>query len=171
MSITIAQAMKLLEDLQRELSVWQEVEVFLNGFVRQEEQDSVRKVITTEPWNANGCPPASIVVPEDVVKDAIRKVRLTELEPRQRRIASLQNLSIKEEVIDGVRNECSGTGAEENPEEEHKLPQRKSKGAGKGNTKPRRAKPKVAAEDSGSGKTNRCLIPKPEGIGEVGKSA
>ena len=157
MSLTIAQAMKQIEDLERELAVWQEVEGFLQGFIRQEEQDSIKKVITTEEWKSKLAPPVSIVVPQEVIKTIARTVHDLELKPRREELARLQNLSVQEENVDG------NGSSETKPTEEAVLgtAQGGQESVREGSAKRGRAKLKVAPESPGARKTGRRLVPKP----------
>ena len=160
MSLTIAQAIKQIEELKRELAVWREVEEFLQGFIRQEEQDSIRKVITTEAWKSNLSPPMSIVVPQEVIKTIATTIRDLDIKPRQETLSRLQNLSVQEET-------SNGNGSAEEPAEEKagKPKQGKQEGNNKGAAKPGRAKLRVTPESPDTRKTTRRLVPKPTRAG------
>lgn len=156
MSLTIAQAIERIENLEREIAVWKEVEGFLQGFIRQEEQDSVKKVITTEEWKSKLSPPVSIVVPQEVLKTIAGTVYDLELKPRQEELYRLQNLPVQEESVDGTEDE-DAVGSSQGEQE----------GVRPGSAKRSRAKLKVTPENPGARKTGRRLVPKSAGAGSV----
>lgn len=164
MALTLAQAVEKIGELERELAVWHEVEGFLKGFVKQEEQDAVKKVITTGEWKSNGLPPISLVVPQVVIKAVIQKLRDDEIAPREAEIAKLRGMPVKEEE--------TTDGAEASEEERgssavHGEKPRKQKGVLKGTAKPGRAELRVAPEGPNPGKKARRIVPKPAGTGAV----
>jgi hypothetical protein len=164
MALTLAEAVEKMEELGKELAVWHEVEGFLKGFVKQEEQDSVKKVITTRKWESGGLPPVSLVVPQDVIKAILHRLQGSEIKPREEEIAKLKGMTVKEEETTDGRETIED---KRDGEEVHGEKPREQEGVLKGPAKPGRAKLRVAQEGPTPGKTTRRIVPKPAGAGPV----
>jgi len=88
MTLTVAEAMRELEQLKHGRAIWQETVEHLSKFVDKEVRQAEHGIV------AEGC--SINPVPQDAVREFINIIEEDEIEPLNTQIAALESLSVEE---------------------------------------------------------------------------